>query len=206
MSKKLGLILVVLAVFFAAVMPVIAQGTAEKEAAGGFSPFGIYYDRGNKGNHYVGSGWMGDYGDIKFSENEKENPYSGKTCIKIIYTGEGKQGANWAGMYWQWPPNNWGEKDGGYNLTGATKLTFWARGANGGEQIMEFKIGGLTGTYSDTDSASVGPIELTAEWQQYSIDLTDLDLAYISGGFSWVTSSMANPEGCVFYLDDIQYE
>lgn len=71
---------------------------------------------------------------------------------------------------------------------------------------MEFKIGGLTGTYSDTDSASVGPIELTTTWQQYTIDLTDLDVSYISGGFAWVTNSMANPDGCVFFLDDIQYE
>ncbi|MFH1061458.1 MAG: hypothetical protein V1747_01045 [Candidatus Omnitrophota bacterium] len=204
MSKRLFLILLVLAVIFCTVMPVVAQETTKAE--GGFSPFGVYYDRGNKGNHYVGSGWMGDYGDIKFSENEKENPYSGKTSIKIVYTAEGKQGANWAGMYWQWPPNNWGEKNGGYNLTGATKLTFWARGEKGGEQIMEFKMGGLTGTYSDTDSASVGPIELTKDWQQYTIDLTDLDVSYISGGFSWVTNSMANPEGCVFFLDDIQYE
>ncbi|RKY34931.1 MAG: hypothetical protein DRP78_05960, partial [Candidatus Omnitrophota bacterium] len=74
---------------------------------------------------------MGDYGDIKYSEACKDNPYSGKTCIKITYTAEAKQGANWSGIYWQWPPNNWGEKRGGYDLTGAAKLSFWARGEKG---------------------------------------------------------------------------
>ena len=169
-------------------------------------PFYIFEDRGSKANHYVASGWMGDYGDIKFSEAWKENPFSGKSCIKITYSAEGKQGANWAGIYWQWPPNNWGEKKGGYDLTGATRVTFWARGEKGGEQILEFKVGGLTGTFSDSDSASIGPVELTTEWQQFEIDLADLDLSYISGGFCWVTNSMANPDGCIFYLDEIRYE
>ena len=201
MNRKVVLILLVLAVVSLTIVPVCVKAQAKE-----FSGFGVYFDRGNRGNHFVASGWMGDYGDIKYSEGSKENPYSGKTCIKITYTGEGKQGANWAGMYWQWPPNNWGERKGGYDLSGATKLTFWARGEKGGEQIMEFKMGGLTGTYSDSDSASIGPEELTTAWKKYEIDLTDLDLSYISGGFCWVTNTMANPDGCVFYLDDIQYE
>jgi len=171
-----------------------------------FKGFGVYIDRGSKQNHYIPSGWMGDYGDIKHNESWKENPHSGKTCIKITYTAEGKQGANWAGIYWQWPPNNWGEKKGGYDLTGAKKLTFWARGEKGKEEIIEFKMGGITGTYSDSDSASIGPISLTADWKQYTIDLDGLDLSCISGGFCWVTNSMANPDGSVFFLDDIKYE
>jgi len=214
MIKKIGLILLAMMLSCLLVMPLHAQEqeaesmepAVEEQAEKAFEPFGVYYDRGNRGNHYVASGWMGDYGDIKFTENNKDNPYSGKTTIKFGYTAEGKQGANWAGIYWQWPPNNWGEKNGGYDLTGATKLTFWARGEKGGEQIMEFKIGGLTGTYSDSDSASIGPVELTTEWQQFEIDLTDLDMSYISGGFAWVTNAMACPDGAVFFLDDIQYE
>ncbi|MCM8813938.1 MAG: hypothetical protein NC924_08420 [Candidatus Omnitrophica bacterium] len=172
----------------------------------GFKGFGIYFDRGDRRNHYLPSGWMGDYGDIKYSESWTENPYSGKTCIRIDYSAEAKQGAGWAGIYWQFPPNNWGTQQGGFDLTGAKKLTFWARGDKGGEQIIEFKIGGITGTYSDTDSASVGPVTLSPEWQQYTIDLDDRDLSYISGGFCWVTNSMVNQQGCTFYLDDIQYE
>jgi hypothetical protein len=141
-NKRIVLTVLSLAIIGTMLMPVIVKAQ-EKQ----FSGFGVYIDRGDKKNHYVGSGWMGDYGDIKFSESEKENPHSGKTCIKIIYTAEGKQGANWAGIYWQWPPNNWGEKKGGFDLTGAKKLTFWARGAKGKEQIVEFKMGGLTGTF-----------------------------------------------------------
>ncbi|MCK5346023.1 MAG: hypothetical protein KAR20_21580, partial [Candidatus Heimdallarchaeota archaeon] len=167
---------------------------------------GVYYDRGNRQNHYIPSGWMGDYGDIKMNDNSKDQPHRGKTCIKFEYSAEGKQGANWCGVTWQNPANNWGEKDGGKDLREATKLTFWARGQAGNERIMEFKMGGIGGTYSDSDSIGVGPIDLTIEWQQYSIDLTEADLSYVVGGFCWSTSADANPDGMVFYVDDIQYE
>lgn len=168
--------------------------------------FGLYFDRGDRQNHFIPSGWMGDYGDIKLDENWKDNPHSGKTCIKFTYTAQGKQGANWAGMFWQNPANNWGEKKGGFDLRGAKKLTFWARGEKGDERIQEFKVGGISGTYPDSDSNGIGPIDLTKEWKQYTIDLTDLDLSHISGGFCWATNADSNPEGAVFYLDDTQFE
>ncbi|MBU2063624.1 MAG: hypothetical protein KKF93_04435 [Candidatus Omnitrophica bacterium] len=168
--------------------------------------FGVYYERGDRRNHYVPSGWMGDYGDIKMNENWKEGAYEGNSCIKFTYSAEAKQGANWCGVFWQNPSNNWGEKKGGFDLTGATKLTFWARGEKGGERLQEFKMGGLGGTYPDSDSASIGPIDLTAQWQQYTVDLTGLDLSYVNGGFCWATNSDNNPEGAVFYLDNICYE
>jgi len=205
LKNKIGLLLVVFVAIMLA-LPIMARAQQDNFELGEFEPFAVYVDRSSRENHYIASGWMGDYGDIRISEGEKENPYSGTTCIKITYTAEGNQGAGWAGLYWQWPPNNWGERKGGFDLTGATKLTFWARGENGGEQIMEFKMGGLTGTYSDSDSATIGPVELTLEWTQYTIDLSNLDLSYISAGFCWVTNNMAAPDGVIFYLDDIIYE
>ncbi|MCK5346024.1 MAG: hypothetical protein KAR20_21585, partial [Candidatus Heimdallarchaeota archaeon] len=63
--------------------------------------FGVYYDRGNRQNHFVPAGWMGDFGDIKMNERFEDNPHSGKTCIKFTYTAQGKQGANWCGVFWQ---------------------------------------------------------------------------------------------------------
>ena len=71
---------------------------------------------------------------------------------------------------------------------------------------MEFKVGGIGGSYSDSGSASIGPLDLTAEWQKFEIDLKDVDLSYISGGFCWVTSADANPEGAEFYIDEIRFE
>ena len=168
--------------------------------------FNVYTERTARDNHYYPSGWMGDWGDIKLDAGCKEKPHSGQTCVKIIYTAEQKQGAGWAGMYWQNPPNNWGNEKGGYDLTGATRVVFWARGANGGEKIAEFKIGGITGEFADTDSASIDNIILTREWNQYSIDLKKLNLSHISGGFCWSANAQDNPEGFTIYLDDIYFE
>ncbi|MBI2095686.1 MAG: hypothetical protein HYT89_05920 [Candidatus Omnitrophica bacterium] len=173
---------------------------------GGFKPFAIYLDGASSENHYVPSGWMGDYGDLKLNEKHTDNPYSGSTCIEVVYNAKASQGARWAGIYWQNPPNNWGTRPGGYDLTGSKKLTFWARGQNGGERVEEFKIGGITGEYADSDVAGIGPVVLTAEWQEFTIDLEGKDLSSISGGFCWATNLDVNPAGCVFYLDDIQYE
>ncbi|MFH1094265.1 MAG: hypothetical protein V1739_08990 [Candidatus Omnitrophota bacterium] len=168
--------------------------------------FHVYVDRGDRGNHYIPSGWMGDYGDIKMNDNFKDFAHNGKTCIKFTYTAEGKQGAGWTGVMWQNPANNWGEVKGGFDLSGAKKLTFWAKGEKGNERIMEFKMGGIGGPYPDSDSIGIGPIDLTTEWKQYTIDLTDIDLSYVNGGFCWSSNADSNPEGMVFYLDDIQYQ
>ncbi len=169
-------------------------------------PFYIYADRGSISNHYIASGWMGDYSDIKLDVGSGDDPYFGLTCIKIDYLNQVSQGARWAGIYWQNPANNWGSMDGGFDLSKATKLTFWARGQKGGERIEELKIGGIMGEHSDSDSAGIGPVVLTKEWKQYTIDLTGKDLSYILGGFAWSTNIDVNPEGITFYLDEIRYE
>ncbi len=169
-------------------------------------PFYVYADRGSISNHYIPSGWMGDYSDIKLDVGSEENPYFGKTCIKVVYLNKASNGARWAGIYWQNPPNNWGGVDGGLDLSKATKLTFWARGEKGGERIEEFKMGGIMGEYSDSDTAGIGPVVLEKDWKQYTIDLKGKDLSYIIGGFVWATNLDVNPDGATFYLDEIKYE
>lgn len=168
--------------------------------------FDVYTDKGSRSNHYIPSGYMGDYGDVRVSENHKKNPHKGTTCIKIAYNNKASQGAAWSGLFWQNPANNWGTRPGGYDLTGAKKFVFWVRGEQGGELISEFKIGGISGEYADTDSAVIYDVELTTKWQKYVIDLSDLDLSSISGGFCWAANLDANPDGVTFYLDDIYYD
>ena len=171
-----------------------------------FKPFPVYTDGRSPDNHYNPSGYMGDYSDITMNASSFDNPHAGTTCIKVVYTNDTSQGARWAGAYWLNPANNWGDREGGYDITGATKLTFWVRGEEGNERIEEFKIGGITGLYSDSDLAGIGPVLLTTEWKQYEIDLRGKDLSYISGGFCWSTNLDINPDGVTFYLDDIRYE
>ena len=170
-----------------------------------FRVFYVFTDDDDSKNHYNPSGWLGDYDAIRRIVWD-ENPHSGKNCLRFRYTGKAPQGAGWVGVYWQNPVNNWGDVEGGFNLTGAKKLSFWARGEKGGETIVRFGIGGITGQYPDTVKAEIGPIVLITGWREYAIDLTGKDLSYISGGFYWMTDKNSNSDGAVFYLDDIKYE
>lgn len=169
----------------------------------------VYSDANAASNHFIPSGFMGDYTAISLKVAQKLNPHSGATCMRFTYdpTTVTVGGAHWGGVQWQNPEGNWGTQNGGIDLTGAKRLTFWARGKNGGEKIDKFQVGGIsTGEFPDSDQESIGPVVLTKEWKQYTIDLADTDLSYIAGGFCWATSAQSVPNGVTFYLDDIRYE
>ena len=184
-----------------------AIGPQDIKSPGQFQSFSIYADKGSKDNHFIPSGFMPDGKCLNINDTWVEDCHSGKTCIKIVYdVACSKEGAKWAGVYWQNPANNWGGRKGGFDLTGAVKLTFWAKGEKGGERIEEFKMGGISGDYPDTDSAMIGPVILTPEWKEYTVDLRGKDLSYVSGGFSWAANVDYNQESCIFYLDDLKYE
>jgi hypothetical protein len=194
--KKLLVLLLVLGLFLPGAL------LAEE----GLKEFVVYADKNAKDNHFIPSGWMGDTGDIKMNDQSAVNPKTGTTSIEFTYNAKKAQGQGWAGVYWQNPANNWGSKNGGFDLTGMTKVTFWARGAKGGEVIQKVKVGGIKGTYPDSSDVEMGPIELTDTWKQYTINLAGKDLTYINGGFGWVTTADLNPDGATFYIDDVKYE
>ena len=178
-----------------------------KPATPAFKPFYVYESKGSRSNHYVPSGFMPNGNCITFSDTWQKNCQLGKTCMRVVYDVECSRGdQKWAGVYWLNPANNWGSRKGGYNLTGAKRLAFWARGDKGGEQVQEFTVGGVSGDYPDSDTAVIGPVILGTKWREYSIDLRGKDLSYISGGFAWTTSEDVNPEDCTFYLDNIRFE
>ena len=172
-----------------------------------FQPFYVFSDKDSHQNHFVPSGFMPNGKCINFNDGWTQGCHDGQTCIHVQYDLQcSRRDERWAGVYWLNPANNWGHRKGGFNLTGAQKLTFWAKGERGGEQIQEFTIGGIAGNYPDSDMITLGPVILTPEWRQYVIDLRGKDLSYISGGFAWVTNENVNSDSCIFYLDEIRFE
>jgi len=203
--KQSGLCLLTFALVSTALMA--QEGGLSVAAPGRLFPFYIYRGFHSRDNHFAPSGWMGDYGDVRFDDHwQLKGDTSGKTVIRISYSAEAKQGAGWAGMYWQNPANNWGNRPGGINLNGARKLVFKARGEKGGEVVDEFKVGGISGDYADSGTAASGPITLTKQWKEFAINLEGQELSSITGGFCWTANRDSNPNGAVFYLDDIRYE
>ncbi|VAX35301.1 hypothetical protein MNBD_UNCLBAC01-1762 [hydrothermal vent metagenome] len=185
----------------------VKNGEIEIISFNSFSPFYVFADKGSRKNHYIPSGFMPDGKCVSFKDTWTNDCHSGNTCLRIVYdVGCSRATQKWAGIYWLNPANNWGQRKGGFDLTGATKLTFWAKGEKGGEQIQEFTVGGISGNYPDSDTAYIGSVILSSEWRKYTIDLRGKDLSYISGGFSWTTNEEVNPESCVFFLDEIRFE
>ncbi len=175
------------------------------------APLIIYQDGGSKNNHFQPTGYMGDLKSITVKRDCKENPHTGETCTKVIF--DPKKFNSWASVYWQYPINNWGEYPG-YDISEASKLTFWARGEKGGERA-EFKIGGINrGIQHNKDKKyqdSFGPLttkeritKLTEHWEKYEIDLAGKNLESVIGGFCWVTNKQQNRKGSIIYLDDIK--
>jgi hypothetical protein len=230
MKKKTLLSAVMLGAVLLATGVIAADKPAAKKGAPGTKPAGaaedtfyIFADRGSRLNHYIPSGWMGDYGDLKMNQGwVKGNAPAKKaakegdaaagpaedTCIQIKYTAERKQGNGWSGIYWQHPANNWGDKRGGFDLSAYSKMSFEARGEQGGEVIDKFFIGGITGQTEegDSDEASISPVTLTKDWKKYEISLKGLDMSHIIGGFGFAANADANPNGFTLYLDNIKLE
>jgi hypothetical protein len=160
--------------------------------------------------YFVPSGYMGDGEQgsklIELNDQWKGNCHPGPTCIRISYH-PGKTG--WAGVYWQYPTHNWGDKPG-RAVESAKKVIFFARGEVGGE-LVKFKAGGTDDPdkkYHDSFDRTLepDPVELKTEWERFEIDLTGADTSSVLGAFAWIASQNGNPNGLTFYLDDIRYE
>ena len=166
-------------------------------------PFDIWQNFSASG--FMGDGMEGTEGYIKLFEGWKGNPHSAPVCIKIVYT-PGPKG--WGGIYWLNSPDNWGDKQPGndFSESGYTRITFWAKGESGGE-IVEFKAGGITGQKNeDSFQVTTRKVVLDKTWKKYTMKLERKDLSSVIGGFCWVANKAANPDGVIFYLDDIVYE
>ncbi len=163
-------------------------------------PFVLYAD-GMKTSPYAPSGYMGNTKAIKMTLDSPDQPHSGKTCLRVDY----QAADQWGGVLWQSPPNDWdGLKPGGLNLTGATELEFWARGAAGGE-VVDFVLGVLDGKqpYRDSAKGELKGVRLTTQWQKLRIPLDGRDLSRIKTAFGWSLAGQGKP--VTFYLDDIRY-
>lgn len=183
-------------------VPLLVEGRAADEGPAGQAtdlPLTVYGD-GNAAGPYIPSGYMGDTAAIKMDEKSTIQPHAGGHCLRVLF----ENPAGWGGVAWQDPANDWGDKPGGYDLTGAKTLSFWARGDKGGERV---KVGyGLIGPdkpFPDT-ARDEREVTLGKDWKRYTFDLAGKDLSRIKTGFFWVVAGQGAP--VTFYLDDIRYE
>ncbi len=150
--------------------------------------FDVYTDADAGGNHYEPSEWMNGVA-VQLDPFWSPGLDSTMTCIRCRYIANS---AEWAGVGWV--------DAQGYDLTGADTCWFWAKGEVGGERI-EFGVGGRP-----RDSIhEYTTVTLTDRWSRYAIPLRGGVLRNLHRGFYWVATRINNPQGCVFYVDNIQF-
>ncbi|MCH1509518.1 MAG: hypothetical protein L7T84_09960, partial [Akkermansiaceae bacterium] len=153
-----------------------------------------------KNGPWAPSGWMGDTAKLKLDEAYTDNPKIGSECAKVNFNAD----AGWAGVVWQHPAGDWGDAPGGFNLTGAKKLSLWARGKSGGEKVtVGIGLINKEKPYHDTVSQKLD-LTLTKQWQNFTIDLSGKDLTRIKTALYFTTN--ANGAPVEFHLDDITIE
>ncbi|MEM9252806.1 MAG: glycoside hydrolase family 2 TIM barrel-domain containing protein [Planctomycetota bacterium] len=161
-------------------------------------PAAVY--REGEATGWVPSGYMGNSGAVKMLLTDEREPFAGERALRVAYDAPGE----WAGVVWQNPPDDWGDVQGGFDLRGAKRLAFHARGERGGETVkFGFGLLGSDTRYPDSDGGEI-EVTLTPEWRAYEIDLTGKDLQRIKTGFSWVAAGQGRP--IAFYLDEVRYE
>jgi len=169
---------------------------------------------------YISSGYMGDGQtmgavnmipslppDNKDCNGQRSSATAKGVCHQASYTPPATTPMLWAGVYWQYPSNNWGEKNGFPVPPGATQVTFYAKGSVGGEKVT-FLAGGIADpakAHQDTLKSSVD-VTLTTTWTAYTISVSGQSYTDILGGFGWTMKAVDAHTGGSFFIDDIQWQ
>jgi len=163
-------------------------------------------------------GFIPDGSGVAFTDQWRDYCYSSPMCIKTGFSATSSQ-RGFGGVYWY--ANN-SEEGPGINLyvhlnideRTRIRLTFMARGGEGGERV-QFKVGGvMNGNDSIRFPIETAYLTLGTEWRRYEIDLSEEalpngdNLSNVVGGFCWVTNEDQNSDKdeVWIFLDNICYE
>jgi hypothetical protein len=164
---------------------------------------------------YAASGYMGDGADGMSltggvpNEGCAPRPAGAEgDCYRFDYK---PSTLLWSGVYWQSPADNWGSAPGPQVPQGATRVTFWAASADGG-QTLKVKVGGIKDPLLpnkdtlDVESSAL----LTTTMTQYSIELGG-PYDQVLGGFAWFANypqgtDPATATPMTLYFDGIVWE
>ncbi|MEM7081645.1 MAG: glycoside hydrolase family 2 TIM barrel-domain containing protein [Pseudomonadota bacterium] len=175
-------------------LPILVMGTPRPRL-----PIDVYTD-GLEAMPWAPAGWMGNVDDLTLDGDYRASVHRGDRSVRLHYTGT----FNWVGVAWQHPPNNWGDQEGGFDVTGARALEVWARGEYGGEKVT-FGVGIIGNDKPFADSAIVKgkAVELTDSWTRYTVPLSRKDLSSIKTAFVITISGRRTP--VTVYLDDVRF-
>lgn len=159
---------------------------------------------------YYPTGKMGDVHAIEIETSDTPNPATGNLGVRVKLLPHKLQ-ERWAGVTFQYPENNWGEKPG-RDLTGATKIIFRARASR--PMKVDVSVGTIhTGTFRDSIGPIYRTIDLTQQWKEFTIMLARAqqqgtstprpNLSSILGVFSLSVNFRFDPEPGTIEISDL---
>jgi hypothetical protein len=181
----------------------------------------VYKDYRDASNKYTQPAWMGsNYNNVPPMDDRAEG-FDGSTGIEATINFAQH---TWGGYFFTVPvfdqgadrprPGYGDDKGVGLDLSGAQKLTFYAKGIEGGERV-EFFTAGLgfgehsTSKYPDSSrKITLGYVRLTTEWKKYEIDVSKRNMSSIACGFGWASSNAQNGGKAKlrFLFDEVRFE
>lgn len=179
-------------------------------------PPGTYQTFSIGKDYYHASGKMGDIGDIDIARGAEIDRFTYEALGRGPHEWDWKcrdgkpnsEPAQFAGVMYLDPPNNWGANPG-FDLRGNRRVLMWEARSVTGAVIVEFIIGGVDWVWDEKQECRkisplcpdsmprtvVGRATLTENWQSFSYDLTKVKEEYFKnliGGFSWVITWGSN--------------
>jgi len=133
---------------------------------------------------------------------EARAPGAQGDCYTITYHPGVKR---FAGIFWQHPHNNWGDRTGHRVAPGATKVTLQARGKAG--QLISVGAGQRDSQpmHDDFQLEEV-PVSLTEGWTRHEIPFQGMTYAGVIGAFLVSLKAGDGDEPITFALDDLRWE
>jgi hypothetical protein len=159
--------------------------------------------------YYSPDGFFGDgetRGKVKLEKScPTRAPGALGDCYTITYAPGIKQ---YAGIFWQHPHNNWGDRPGHQVMPGASKVTVQVRGARAGQGIN--LGGGQRDSMPLHDSFELEEVSvaLTTDWKLQEVPFRGADYQNpdgVIGAFMVSVQAGETDAPIVFYLDDIRW-
>jgi hypothetical protein len=162
-------------------------------------------------DYYSPDGFFGD-GELRGRlELEKSCPQRAPGAQGDCYTLTYRPGVKrFAGIFWQYPHNNWGFWPGHTVAPGASRITFQARGLRGGE-ALKVNAGQKDSPNAHKDSFQLEEmtVALTDRWAAHELPFSGADYqgpSGVLGAFMIALAAGDSDDAIVVYLDDVRWQ
>ncbi len=171
--------------------------------------FYIYTNKWEDANPVPNHGVPAPWGTTSFTD-VSSTYHSSNTCMQIILAGGVGYGS---GLAFDEP--NVGTPAGpgvGYDITGATSLSFWIKGKHNYTNNQVFaNIGDNSGNDScgvvkDVDGMGTDRFNVTTSWSQHYIPLSGINLSHVKVIFNIGAGWISQNTTFTLYIDDVKYE